>query len=134
MGDLIKEVGNYELILNDMDEKANASKGTYVPGRNMTVGALNLQSSNFDPYYQRQEETEATQDYEDISAVKMTGKPKDENPRRASKRGRKEDNVDVVWPSRQYTYNVNLAHEVLDDLIDDGLNISFAMKSCKSKV
>ncbi|KAL6199345.1 hypothetical protein ACLB2K_029129 [Fragaria x ananassa] len=75
MGDLINKIGSYELILNEMDEKANASKGTYVPRRNRTVRALNLQSPMYDPYYQRQEETKATQEYDDVGAVELTGKP-----------------------------------------------------------
>ena len=73
MGDLINKVGSYKLILNEMDEKANASKGTYVPGRNRTVGTLSLQSPTFDPYYQRQEETEAAQEYDDVGAVEQLG-------------------------------------------------------------
>ena len=42
MGDLINKVGSYELILNELDDKANASKGTYVPGKNRIVGALSM--------------------------------------------------------------------------------------------
>ena len=75
MVDLINKVGSYELILNEMDEKANASKGTYMSGRYRMVGALNLQTLTFDPYYRRQEETKVAPDYDDVGAVELTGKP-----------------------------------------------------------
>ncbi|KAL6141560.1 hypothetical protein ACLB2K_059848 [Fragaria x ananassa] len=45
----------------------------------------------------------------------------DENTCQAPKRDREEGNDDAFRPSRRYTYNVNLAHEVLDYLIDGGL-------------
>ena len=45
----------------------------------------------------------------------------DDDRRRAPKRAREKGNDNARWPSCQYTYNVNLAYEVLDDLIDDGL-------------
>ncbi|KAL6225226.1 hypothetical protein ACLB2K_004077 [Fragaria x ananassa] len=51
----------------------------------------------------------------------LSDHPEVESPRRVSKRGREEDHANTTRPSRQYTYNVNLAHEVLDDLIEDGL-------------
>lgn len=44
-----------------------------------------------------------------------------DNLHRAPKRDREEGNDDSRQPSHRYTYNVNLAHKVLDDLIDVGL-------------
>ncbi|KAL6208348.1 hypothetical protein ACLB2K_019299 [Fragaria x ananassa] len=32
MADLMNKVGSYRIVLNDMDERQNVSKGTYVPG------------------------------------------------------------------------------------------------------
>ncbi|KAL6174599.1 hypothetical protein ACLB2K_051245 [Fragaria x ananassa] len=49
MGDLINKVGSYELILNELDDKANASKGTYVPAKNRIVGALSMLTPTHDP-------------------------------------------------------------------------------------
>lgn len=66
MGDLIKKVGNYEMILNEMDEKENASKRTYMLGKNMTVGELTIKPPTYDSYYQRPEETHTEQDHENI--------------------------------------------------------------------
>ena len=37
MGNLINKVGSYELILNELDDKTNASNGTYIPGKNRII-------------------------------------------------------------------------------------------------
>ena len=68
MGDLINKVGSYELILNELDNKANASKGTYVPGKNRMVGALSMQTSAHDPYYQRPEAVHTDHDWQACSS------------------------------------------------------------------
>ena len=53
--------------------------------------------------------------------VNWANQTQDDDRCRAPKRGREERDDSAHRPRHQYTYNENLAHEVLDDLIDDGL-------------
>ncbi|KAL6199836.1 hypothetical protein ACLB2K_029618 [Fragaria x ananassa] len=104
-----------------MDEKTNASKGTYVPGRNRTVGALNLQSPSFDPYYQRQEEAEAAQEYDDVGAVELTGKPLAHKLKNLKITREPFTIQSFAWTkpeNESYTYDAKNAHLVFNDLIE----------------
>lgn len=48
MADLMNKVGSYQLLLKEFDDKTNASRGTSVPGRHMSVGVVYTPE---DPFY-----------------------------------------------------------------------------------
>jgi hypothetical protein len=72
MADLMNKVGSYQLLLNELDDKANASRGTYVPGRHRNVNAI---YAPVDPFYShpRNPYPEEETDSEDIAALELTG-------------------------------------------------------------
>nr|XP_011457309.1 PREDICTED: uncharacterized protein LOC105349391 [Fragaria vesca subsp. vesca] len=121
MGDLINKVGSYELILKELDDKTNASKGTYIPGKNRTVGALNLQAPTYDPYYQRSEEAHTDQDLEDVGVVELTGNPLAHKLKNLKMTREPITIQSFAWTKpkyESYTYDAKNAHLVFNDLIE----------------
>ncbi|KAL6191631.1 hypothetical protein ACLB2K_038021 [Fragaria x ananassa] len=83
MADLMNKVGSYQIVLKDMDERQNASSGTYTPrmlkprfgpNRHRTVGAIYL---HVDPYYPVSVAHRYNMDYDDeeeVAALELVSK------------------------------------------------------------
>lgn len=119
MADLMNKVGSYQLLLNELDDKANASRGTYVPGRYRNIGVV---YTPVDPFYSYplhpyQEEEVVS---EDIAALELAW----HNVVKAKslKIARKPVKISTMTFTKPefetYKYNANKASKILDELIN----------------
>ncbi|KAK9951609.1 hypothetical protein M0R45_007047 [Rubus argutus] len=122
MADLMIKVGSYQLLLNELDDEANASKGTYAPGRHRNVNAI---YAPVDPFYShprtlfQEDET----DGEDIAALELTGRSVVKaKSLKIAREPVKISTMAFTKPEFEtYTYNASKAGEILDELISQNL-------------
>ncbi|KAL6175169.1 hypothetical protein ACLB2K_051812 [Fragaria x ananassa] len=126
MADLINKVGRYQIVVNDMDERHNASSGTYThgtlkprygPNRHRIVGAI---YSHVDPYYLASVAHRYNMDYDDkeeVDALELVSKkPARSQSLRLARSLVKISVAAFTKPQfSSYTYDANKAHDVLDD-------------------
>lgn len=123
MADLMNKVGSYQLLLNELDDKANVSRRTYVHGKHRNVGAVYtiIYPVYSYPRYPYQEEEAKV---EDIAALELAGR----NAVKAKSLKISREPVMILTMAftkpefETYTYNANKAGEILDELINQNLN------------
>lgn len=122
MANLMNKVGNYQLLLNELKDKENASRGTYMPGRHKTVGAI---YTLVDPCYTHQHPIyqEENPCSEEITALELIGRNVAKS--RSLKNAHKPVKISIMTFTKPefetYTYNANKACEILDELISQNL-------------
>ncbi|KAL6133620.1 hypothetical protein ACLB2K_065854 [Fragaria x ananassa] len=126
MANLMDKVRSYQIVLNDMNERKNASSDTYTlgtlkpryrPNRHRTVGAI---YSHVDPYYPTSVAHRYNMDYDDeeeVAALELVSK----KPARSQSLRLAQSPVKISASAftkpqfSSYTYDANKAHDVLDE-------------------
>ncbi|KAL6129036.1 hypothetical protein ACLB2K_072389 [Fragaria x ananassa] len=125
MADLMNKVGSYQIVLNDMDERQNASSSTYMPGTlKPRYGPNRIRTgvaiySLVDPYYHASvahRYSMAYDDEEEVATLELV-----------SKKPTRSQSLRLAWSPvkisaaaftkpqfSSYTYDANKAHDVLD--------------------
>ncbi|XP_062006010.1 uncharacterized protein LOC133723211 [Rosa rugosa] len=103
MGELITKVARFEHLLRETDARKNASKGTYVQGKNRTS---------------EEETPEEKVEKDEVSAHELSGKKGSALKQlKLSKEPVKLKSVALTKPEfTTYTYDANKVHEILDEM------------------